>query len=320
MKEPMEHSAFPSDETLAAFIDGGLDEETRKKVVAHVAECEDCYGTIMAAGAWRREESPRTVKPLSFARPRNRYYDGLAAAAAIGGVLILYSPVHARFAQWRDTAALREGANVLPQRAASARVSLDLEYKPQPQNYRGGNETGPEHWKVEAAAARLQRDAERDSRIVAQHSMGIGLLLEGEYEKAAETLDAVIERETSTATLTEAINKSNDVALLIDVSAAHSAWADAIGSAPAASRPIALAAAERAFQIDPKSPRVVWNRAVALEGIDRKRAIQAWKGYIATDPASKWTEEAKGRVQYLEEETQLDSLSVPQPDGLGVRR
>jgi anti-sigma factor RsiW len=41
MKEPMEHSAFPSDETLAAFIDGRLDEETRKRVVAHVADCED---------------------------------------------------------------------------------------------------------------------------------------------------------------------------------------------------------------------------------------------------------------------------------------
>ena len=66
MKAPMEHSAFPSDETLAAFIDGRLDEETRKKVTAHVAECDDCYGTIMAAGAWTREENPGTVKPISI--------------------------------------------------------------------------------------------------------------------------------------------------------------------------------------------------------------------------------------------------------------
>ena len=43
-----EHSPFPTDETLAAYIDGRLDEETRKRVVEHMAECPECFEVVMA--------------------------------------------------------------------------------------------------------------------------------------------------------------------------------------------------------------------------------------------------------------------------------
>src|ERR1044072_7367909 len=45
----MEHSGFPSDETLAAFIDGRLDDVTRRRVVEHMTTCDECYAVYLAA-------------------------------------------------------------------------------------------------------------------------------------------------------------------------------------------------------------------------------------------------------------------------------
>src|SRR3954452_1947053 len=45
----MEHSGFPSDETLAAFIDGRLDDVTRRRVIEHMTSCDECYAVYLAA-------------------------------------------------------------------------------------------------------------------------------------------------------------------------------------------------------------------------------------------------------------------------------
>ena len=45
----MEHTGFPSDETLAAFIDGRLDAETRANVIAHMTTCSECYSVFLSA-------------------------------------------------------------------------------------------------------------------------------------------------------------------------------------------------------------------------------------------------------------------------------
>ena len=46
----MEHTGFPSDETLAAFLDGRLDPETRRRVIEHMTTCDECYSVVAAAG------------------------------------------------------------------------------------------------------------------------------------------------------------------------------------------------------------------------------------------------------------------------------
>src|SRR2546430_1543511 len=46
----MEHTGFPSDETLAAFLDGRLDPETRRRVVEHMTTCDECYSVVMGGG------------------------------------------------------------------------------------------------------------------------------------------------------------------------------------------------------------------------------------------------------------------------------
>ena len=46
----------PSEETLAAFIDGRLDIEARQRVVEHVTTCEDCYAIVSFAWDFQAEE------------------------------------------------------------------------------------------------------------------------------------------------------------------------------------------------------------------------------------------------------------------------
>jgi len=45
----MEHSGFPSDETLAAFIDGTLDPDERQRVLDHLVTCDECRNNVLAA-------------------------------------------------------------------------------------------------------------------------------------------------------------------------------------------------------------------------------------------------------------------------------
>jgi CHAT domain-containing protein len=49
MTERMEHSGFPSDETLAAFIDGTLEPEERQRVLDHLITCDECRNNVLAA-------------------------------------------------------------------------------------------------------------------------------------------------------------------------------------------------------------------------------------------------------------------------------
>lgn len=65
-----------NDEEIAAFVDGGLEAETRLRVEAHLLGCDDCRGIVAAAG---RLLAP----PVRRAQRRVLLVTGLAAAAAL---------------------------------------------------------------------------------------------------------------------------------------------------------------------------------------------------------------------------------------------
>jgi anti-sigma factor ChrR (cupin superfamily) len=44
-----EHSPFPSNENLTAFIDGKLDKATRLRVMEHMASCAECLDVLLVA-------------------------------------------------------------------------------------------------------------------------------------------------------------------------------------------------------------------------------------------------------------------------------
>src|SRR3954464_3949919 len=73
----MEHTGFPSDETLAAFIDGRLDAETRAKVIAHMVTCAECYAVFLSA-----TETSVHAQARDAWRPRRAWMVVFAATAA----------------------------------------------------------------------------------------------------------------------------------------------------------------------------------------------------------------------------------------------
>jgi hypothetical protein len=58
---------------------------------------------------------------------------------------------------------------------------------------------------------------------------------------------------------------------------------------------------EKAIELDPKLLEPHFNLGLVFEAVDPKRAKKAWNDYIALDPASKWTDEARARLKDLNE-------------------
>lgn len=65
----------------------------------------------------------------------------------------------------------------------------------------------------------------------------------------------------------------------------------------------AVAASERALDLQPALPEALFNRALLLEALSmRGAAIAAYKTYLTTDSASGWADEARERMRKLETE------------------
>src|SRR5258708_38366008 len=91
----MEHTGFPSDETLAAFLDGNLDPDTRRRVIEHMTSCEECYSVVAGGGAPPPVYQIESVisRPKAGVGLRRSIYVGLTVAAGISGVALLIGPV-----------------------------------------------------------------------------------------------------------------------------------------------------------------------------------------------------------------------------------
>lgn len=292
-----QHSACPSDETLAAFIDGRLDEETRKRVVAHAADCEVCYGTVMASRAWEANETDSTVEHLPIAR-RNFQY-GLIGAAAALAVFLLLQPATARYREWHDQKALRTAANELPERPIESRLSLDLEYRRFVQ-HRGPSTEDSGNPELLQAFDVINDANDTHPTAATHHSLGLACLLLGDYAKAVTELSDAVEQQTSKPDIHAAIAHCDDVKLLNDLSAAFESRASHTDEPSV--RALAQQAAERALQIDRRSTIAAWNLAVAIErNGSRSAAVSAWSDYLRLDPTSAWSTEAIDRRRRLQD-------------------
>src|ERR1043165_6261966 len=146
-----EHSPFPSDETLAAYIDGRLDEETRRSVVQHMAECPECMDVVMAAN-----ESQAAISNVAPFRPRFWSWKTLAAAAAVIVVAV--------YGTWRYHERSTTGIAAL---AAAAPEFRDVDgrlagfpYQAKRKVNRGSADEDTDNWKLLGAAARIKEAAE----------------------------------------------------------------------------------------------------------------------------------------------------------------
>jgi hypothetical protein len=288
----MEHTGFPSDETLAAFIDGRLDAETRAKVIAHMTTCSECYSVFLSA-----TEMPSRAAARDAWRPR-RAWIAVATTTAAAGIacVFLITPVRDRILHHEDGMALL--AKAAPaQRTIDGRIS-GFPYQPPAPVMRGSRFDplqNPANASLLTAAAGVQRCVAARRTAANLHASGVANLLLGKDDAAIDTLHEALLSETEEHTVAAAIDESDNVTLLNDLAAALS------NRAINKRRPIPDAAeafrcADRAWRIG-STPEAAWNRAVATEALNgRARSAAAWNDYLAIDQTSPWAEEARTRL------------------------
>lgn len=256
---------------IGTFLDGGLDPESRRGVVEHIAHCTACRNGFLAK--------------LHAAPPRRSAIGRLAALfilAMVIAIVVQYDSTSSR-----GIAALVKAHNALPARAIEGRLSGNFAHKPRQPTLRGGKQ--PEQvnmLRLHAAAASI-RSEEPDS-----HASGVAALVAGDYDRAISTLEAVTHR------------MPDDPLVLSDLSAAY--HARAAFRDYAADHVSALDAAEAAWRLS-QTPATAWNRAVAISALlPAEPALEAWDDVLALDDNSSWRSEAQQRKRSLETVTERD--------------
>jgi len=262
-----EHSPFPSDETLAAYIDGRLDEETRKLVVEHMAGCAECLD-IVSAGREMGAAAP-VVRGVNWSR---NVVFGLAAAAAVA-IIFFLTPVRDLIWPRDDIKTLASVAP--PKRLSDGRVS-GFPYRERAARNRGKGNDDSDHDSLEflSAAAEVQKRAtDHPDDAAALHAEGVSYLVLGYVADAVKTLEDARQKETKP-----------DPRLLNDLAAAYLAAGRAED---------ALTTANRAWTLA-KTPEIAWNRALAAQRANhRSEAIAAWNDYLRISDSPQWTAEAQ---------------------------
>ena len=275
----MEHAGFPSDETLAAFIDGRVDADTRGRVVEHLAGCSECYSVFIGA----TEMPVATVTDTSNVRPfrRARYAIASIAVAAAAAIGFFITPAGQRLYQPAGLDALADAAPSA--RTYSGRLS-GFPYREQAPIARGAESDpsrDPANHELMGVAAKVQQKAIKSPTAKNLHALGVSQLLLGNANDAVQSLAGALQQSGG-------LDASTDVALLSDYSAALSSRAAQTRNAN--DTVLATRAAERAWSLR-RSPETAWNRAVALD------TAAAWNEYLKLDSSSDWAREARERLE-----------------------
>lgn len=274
----MEHAGFPSDETLAAFIDGRVDADTRGRVVEHLAGCSECYSVFIGS----TEMPVATATDASNVRPfrRTRYAIASMAVAAAAAIGFFITPAGQRLYQPAGLAALADAAPSA--RTFSGRLSGFPYREPAPvaRGAESDPSRNPANYKLMDVAAKVQANAIKSPTAEHLHALGVSQLLLGNANDAVQTMADALQKSGG-------LDASTDVALLSDYSAALSSRAAQTRNADDTA--LAARAAERAWSLR-RSPETAWNRAVALD------SKSAWNDYLTLDSSSDWAREARARL------------------------
>ena len=270
----------PTDETLALFASGDIDASTRNDVLAHIEACSDCMAAVLSANAHLEEE--RSVErdwSGRRAKSDSRCWLGAVAAAVI--IAVIAFPLLRR----RNDPMARLIALVpASARQVEPRLSGGFAWAP----YRGpmratDSAADAERLKLGGAAGDAIERAQRDRGAAAQHAAGVAMVLVDQPAEAVDRLGRVAEQ------------SPNDVRVWSDLAAAR--YAATVELQRPSLLPEALAAADRALRIDPKSAEALFNRALILEHLGLTgQARNAWLRYLEVDSGSSWATEARAHL------------------------
>lgn len=286
-------SSCPDAEVLAAYVDEGLGADEHAQLERHLAECDSCrvivarvVDTKSAVGA------ATTVAGTSggsggarhffrFSRAQAAWGAGSLAAAAAVLTMIINVGYRSKLA---DLAAA-----VGEERTVEARLTGGFRYGPVRAPVRsGGSSAASDDWTVYAAASRIREVARNDPSASNLHALGVSHLVLGEYDNAVRAIEDAVADDPEPA------QYHSDLAAAYLARAKHLNRPDDL--------PRALGAAERALKRNADLNEARFNRALALEALFLEdQARQAWEEYLARDPASGWTSEAREHLQTLQQ-------------------
>ncbi|HEX6164503.1 MAG TPA: hypothetical protein VFZ31_14130 [Vicinamibacterales bacterium] len=269
----------PSLETIGAFVEDRLKERERDVIAEHVATCETCYFVFTEAARARATATPQGEVVAFTPRrvPWKMVMSGLAAAAMIVLAVNVWGP----FGAGNDERALTElVAAVGTTRTFEPRLTGGFAYAPVRGPVRGPNDAVSLSPDVRIKIAEIEKT--HPTAPVA----ATAALIAGDHDRAISLLDAA------------ARSNPNDAKLLSDLAAAYLVKAERSNSAADASN--ALAAANRALEIERLMPEAMFNRALALQlsGLNED-ARNAWEAFLTIDDRSGWADDARARLRIL---------------------
>jgi CHAT domain-containing protein len=272
-------SRHPGAETMAAFLEGTLAPGEVAEVAAHLRECADCR---TVTGETARFEEEEAALAAAAARPRTAAKWRTWTVAAVAAIAAMAVPLLLRPA---NPIATLIDASPREYRRVEGRLSGFPWARWQGRPRTGATTTPPqaEHKLNSAAYAILDR-TENDDAVKARHAAGVAHLLIDHPSASLEKLAS-------------AADDSKDPDVWNDLAAAR--YTVAVREGETTKLWSALAAVNRAIEIDPELPDAHFNRALILERLDREQARAAWKRYLELDPGSEWSTEARQRLAAL---------------------
>lgn len=284
MSPPLQTSDCADERILRMFADGGLDAESRRRVLEHIATCAACRETVLSG-----LDSPVAKEQHRSRVPRRLPLVLLATLAGSAALLALFGPgdrgAHSRTRA--EISALTEAANSLPYRLVEGRLSGGFAYKPHEVVFRGAAEAN-----ADIAELRLAATTSKIAAGAEAHAAGLASLLRREHDRAIALLEHAV------------VARRDDPLLLSDLSAAL--HARAVARDYASDHLAALDAAERAWR-SLKAPEPAWNRAVAVAALNVTGPAQrAWDEVLRIESDPSWRLEAERRRQTLHTPTEAD--------------
>lgn len=277
---PLPSTQCPTDETLALFASGDIDASTRNDVLTHIETCGGCMAAVLSANAHLEEE--RSVgRDWSGRRARSDSRWWLAAAAAAVIIAVIAFPLLSRR---NDPIARLIALAPASGRQVEPRLSGGFAWAPYHGPMRSADSAADaERLKLVGAAGDAIARAQSDSSEHAQYAAGIALVLVDQPAAAIERLRIVAEQ------------SPNDVRVWSDLAAAR--YAASVQLQRPSLLPEALAAADHAVRIDPKSAEALFNRALILDHLGLTgEARSAWLRYLELDSSSSWATEARSHL------------------------
>ena len=269
-------------DTIAAFVDGTIEQAGRARVLAHLAGCADCSELVAEVMA-TQNELRGIPAPLAPAAPRGdderrgkvlpMRRRGLALAggfAAIAATLLLF--------------VLNRGSEldalvtvVGSERLTLARPTGGFHYGTLRSPVRGSADG--RNYALEAEVARLRERAERTNRPRDLHASGVAALASGDTAGAIASL----ERAAGLA--------PEDAEIAADLGAAL--LSRFVERGEPADSAAALASIDRALALSPSLAEAWFNKALLFERVSRPDdALNAWTKYLELADDRAWRDEA----------------------------